>query len=290
MATKKIKAAAKSAKKVVKKSAKKAPAKASKKPAKKPAKKTGRKSASYQSVFSPKQSGEKGYPPKRRTPIRNPGKRKPLSERNPNRVAPRIVHKQEPSAEFVEVVPEIKSAKALAFAQEIARRMKLSARKEDEARDAVEEIRLSRRPTTRKQGKTTDKFPAADLKEFRRRLLEARESAQNGVDVMKSTGFNVADDYEADGGDGTNQTLRLQALGQMGNINRTIQKIDEALHRIDDGTYGVCAMCGHLIRKPRLLNQPFVLTCMECQNEVERQERGRRQQSSSSAMEEEEEA
>ena len=106
MATKKIKAAAKSAKKVVKKSAKKAPAKASKKPAKK----TGRKSASYQSVFSPKQSGEKGYPPKRRTPIRNPGKRKPLSERNPNRVAPRIVHKQEPSAEFVEVVPEIKSA------------------------------------------------------------------------------------------------------------------------------------------------------------------------------------
>ena len=270
MATKKGKAPAKSAKKAVKKAVKKAPSKTAKKATKK----------AFQSVFS-KQSGEKGYPPKRRTPIRNPGKRKPLSERNPNRVAPRIVHKQEPSPDFVEVVPEIKSEKALAFAQEIARRMKLSARKEDEARDAVEEIRLSRRPTTRKQGKATDKFPAADLKDFRRRLLEARESAQNGVDVMKATGFNESDDYEADGGDGTNQTLRLQALGQMGNINRTIQKIDEALHRIDDGTYGVCAMCGHLIRKPRLLNQPFVLTCMECQNEVERQERGRRQQQSS---------
>ncbi|MBO4448032.1 MAG: TraR/DksA family transcriptional regulator [Kiritimatiellae bacterium] len=272
MATKKGKAPAKSAKKAVKKAVKKAPSKTAKKATKK----------AFQSVFS-KQSGEKGYPPKRRTPIRNPGKRKPLSERNPNRVAPRIVHKQEPSPDFVEVVPEIKSEKALAFAQEIARRMKLSARKEDEARDAVEEIRLSRRPTTRKQGKATDKFPAADLKDFRRRLLEARESAQNGVDVMKATGFNESDDYEADGGDGTNQTLRLQALGQMGNINRTIQKIDEALHRIDDGTYGVCAMCGHLIRKPRLLNQPFVLTCMECQNEVERQERGRRQQQSSSS-------
>ena len=269
MATKKGKAPAKSAKKAVKKA-----------PPSKTAKKATKKA--FQSVFS-KQSGEKGYPPKRRTPIRNPGKRKPLSERNPNRVAPRIVHKQEPSPDFVEVVPEIKSEKALAFAQEIARRMKLSARKEDEARDAVEEIRLSRRPTTRKQGKATDKFPAADLKDFRRRLLEARESAQNGVDVMKATGFNESDDYEADGGDGTNQTLRLQALGQMGNINRTIQKIDEALHRIDDGTYGVCAMCGHLIRKPRLLNQPFVLTCMECQNEVERQERGRRQQQSSSS-------
>ena len=96
----------------------------------------------------------------------------------------------------------------------------------------------------------------------------------SGADAMRATGFNEADDREADGGDGTNQTLRLQALGQMGVINRTIQQIEEALHRIDDGTYGVCTICGQLIRKPRLLNQPFVLTCMECQSEMERQRNG----------------
>ena len=89
---------------------------------------------------------------------------------------------------------------------------------------------------------------------------------------MRATGFNGADDHEADGGDGTNQTLRLQALGQVGSINRTIQKIDEALHRIEDGSYGVCTSCGQLIRKPRLINQPFVLTCMECQSAMERGE------------------
>ena len=100
--------------------------------------------------------------------------------------------------------------------------------------------------------------------------MAARTAALNGIDAMKATGFNETDDHEADGGDGTNQTLRLQALGQMGNINRTVQQIDEALHRIDDGTYGVCTVCGQLIRKPRLLNQPFVLTCMECQSEMER--------------------
>ena len=108
------------------------------------------------------------------------------------------------------------------------------------------------------------------MKEFRKRLLDARAKAASGVDAMKATGFNESEDHEADGGDGTNQTLRLQALGQMGSINRTIQQIDEALHRIDDGTYGVCTVCGQLIRKPRLLNQPFVLTCMECQSEMER--------------------
>ena len=162
------------------------------------------------------------------------------------------------------------TAKAVAFGMDLVAQIKREAAQREAQQEASEEIRLTRRPTTRAQGKTTEKFPAADLKDVRKRLLEARAKAATGVDAMKATGFNEAEDHEADGGDGTAQTLRLQALGQMGNINRTIQQIDEALHRIDDGTYGVCTVCGQLIRKPRLLNQPFVLTCMECQSEMER--------------------
>ena len=199
---------------------------------------------------------------------------KPETEKKEiKRVPPRIIRKLSPMANPPEedYIP-IDTEKAVAFAMSIAQEMKRSAaereaQREQEAKDG---IRLSRRPTTRTQGKNTAKFPAADLKIFKKRLLEARQRATSGVDAMKATGFNESEDREADGGDGTAQTLRLQALGQMGNINRTIQKIDEALHRIDDGTYGVCTMCGNLIRKPRLLNQPFVLTCMECQSEMER--------------------
>ena len=188
------------------------------------------------------------------------------------RVPPRIVKKVSLAAKPVEEeFKPIDTAKAVAFAMSIAMEMKKSAAKAE--RNRVEsEIRLTRRPTTRTQGKETAKFPASDLKEFRKRLLDARANALNGVNVMKATGFNESDDHEADGGDGTNQTLRLQALGQMGSINRTIQQIDEALHRIEDGTYGVCTSCGQLIRKPRLINQPFVLTCMECQSAMERGE------------------
>ena len=188
------------------------------------------------------------------------------------RVPPRIVRKQtpvKPAASQPAAETGMDPAAALAFVMSIAKERKQSARNEDEKR-IEQEIHLSRRPTTRSQGKATNKFAEADLKEFRKRLIDAREKALNGVDAMKSTGFNEAEDHEADGGDGTNQTLRLQALGQMGNINRTIQQTEEALHRIDDGTYGVCTACGQLIRKPRLLNQPFVLTCMECQSEMER--------------------
>ena len=186
------------------------------------------------------------------------------------RVPPRIIKKVAPLKPVEEYTP-IDTAKAVAFARSIAMEMKKSAANASVDRD--DGIKLSRRPTTRTQGKSTVKFPAADLKMFRKRLLEARAKALTGVNAMKATGFNESDDHETDGGDGTAQTLRLQALGQMGNINRNIQQIDEALHRIDDGTYGVCTMCGQLIRKPRLINQPFVLTCMECQSEVERSAR-----------------
>ena len=187
------------------------------------------------------------------------------------RVPPRIVKKTAIKPAEEEYTP-IDTAKAVAFAMSIAMEMKKSAAKED-TRRAQDEIRLTRRPTTRAQGKSTVMFPASDLTEFKTRLLDARVNAMSGVDAMKATGFNESDDHEADGGDGTNQTLRLQALGQMGSINRTIQQIDEALHRIEDGTYGVCTSCGQLIRKPRLLNQPFVLTCMECQSAMEREQK-----------------
>ena len=186
-----------------------------------------------------------------------------------NRVPPRIIRKAPPPPPSNEGYEPVDTAKAVAFAMSIAQEMKRSAAKAEE-RQPENDIKLSRRPTTRTQGKVTEKFPAADLKEFRKRLLTAREQTLSGVSSMRDTGFNEAEDHEADGGDGTNQTLRLQALGQMGDINRTLQQIEEALHRIDDGTYGICTVCGQLIRKPRLMNRPFVQTCMECQSEMER--------------------
>ena len=211
-----------------------------------------------------------GKPTAKKSAAKKPAAKKSAEPKEIKRVPPRIVRKAPVVAKPpVEEFKEIDTAKAVAFAMSIAQEMKRSA-KADEQKKAESEIQLSRRPTTRTQGKNTVKFPVADLKDFRKRLMEARERALNGVDAMKATGFNESDDHEADGGDGTNQTLRLQALSQMGNINRVIQQIEEALHRIDDGTYGVCTSCGQLIRKPRLLNQPFVLTCMECQNEMER--------------------
>lgn len=43
-----------------------------------------------------------------------------------------------------------------------------------------------------------------------------------------------------------------------------ISAIRAALHRIDEGCYGVCASCGARIPPARLRALPFLITCVEC--------------------------
>ena len=87
--------------------------------------------------------------------------------------------------------------------------------------------------------------------------------------MLKTIALEQTNDRGGEDEDGSDAFLRLQSLSQVDTQNRTVHKIDEALRRIEDGTYGICEICGQLIRKPRLMNMPFVHTCMECQSEME---------------------
>lgn len=46
--------------------------------------------------------------------------------------------------------------------------------------------------------------------------------------------------------------------------------IDDALEKIEEGTYGVCEECGEEINKKRLKVLPFARFCIRCQEEIER--------------------
>ncbi|MBM4126728.1 MAG: TraR/DksA family transcriptional regulator [Nitrospira sp.] len=51
--------------------------------------------------------------------------------------------------------------------------------------------------------------------------------------------------------------------------NRRRQSIDEALMRLHEGTYGMCAECGVEISEKRLQVVPFAKLCVECQSKEE---------------------
>ncbi len=49
--------------------------------------------------------------------------------------------------------------------------------------------------------------------------------------------------------------------------------IDEALERIEEGTYGICEECGLKIPEGRLRVMPFARYCITCQSKIEREEK-----------------
>jgi RNA polymerase-binding transcription factor len=52
-----------------------------------------------------------------------------------------------------------------------------------------------------------------------------------------------------------------------------IEQIDDALARLDDGSYGVCESCGLEIAEERLQAMPFSRLCRDCQQDQERESR-----------------
>ena len=50
---------------------------------------------------------------------------------------------------------------------------------------------------------------------------------------------------------------------------QTLTRIDEALLRVDQGTYGICDECEQEIAEARLKAVPFALLCIECQSREE---------------------
>lgn len=55
-----------------------------------------------------------------------------------------------------------------------------------------------------------------------------------------------------------------------------LQQIDDALERLDDGTYGVCESCGLEIAEERLTAMPFTRLCRDCQQDQEREAKSQR--------------
>jgi len=66
------------------------------------------------------------------------------------------------------------------------------------------------------------------------------------IDIIEDTGIAVAD-------------IRREEL----------EKMDEALRKLDEGTYGVCSECGGEIEEERLKVMPFATVCVKCKSDKE---------------------
>jgi DnaK suppressor protein len=55
-----------------------------------------------------------------------------------------------------------------------------------------------------------------------------------------------------------------------------IKQIDDALERMEEGSYGVCESCGLEIAEERIAAMPFTRLCRDCQQDQEREAKSQR--------------
>jgi RNA polymerase-binding protein DksA len=70
--------------------------------------------------------------------------------------------------------------------------------------------------------------------------------------------------------DGTEAFEQAASLALRRNQERTLERIEKALVRMEAGTYGLCECCGSEIDFARLKALPHATLCIDCQPRAER--------------------
>jgi RNA polymerase-binding protein DksA len=115
------------------------------------------------------------------------------------------------------------------------------------------------------------KLTKAEIEELRSRLedeqgelqtqLSTLEEDTSGATQSDSSGDVGLDDEPADAGSATFEREKDFSIEQ--NVRDLLQKIERALKRIADGTYGLCEQCGRPIEKARIKALPYVDLCIK---------------------------
>ncbi len=99
-------------------------------------------------------------------------------------------------------------------------------------------------------------FGKPALRDFREKLLRLRERITGQIDFLATDNLKrVKDDNDVSfraEEQGTDNFDRDFALNRVSSEQDVVFEIDEALNRIQVGTYGMCEQCGGVVEKARL--------------------------------------
>ena len=114
---------------------------------------------------------------------------------------------------------------------------------------------------------------AKKLEHFKKILHAQLRDLTNQVTDDRAAAIDSADDNAKDVVDKSQQDVNQELALQLGErASRMIADIDQALLRIDEGTYGQCERCGKEIDERRLEAVPTARYDAVCQEAIEREE------------------
>ena len=121
-----------------------------------------------------------------------------------------------------------------------------------------------------------NKFDKKKVDQFKTSLVKLRNSLLHDIDNMsKNPGSQNSDSGDVSGhvlhmaDVATDMYDREFNLGLASTEREVLQKIEQALKRVDDKIFGACSECEKSIPLVRLNAIPYVETCLKCQEEIE---------------------
>lgn len=113
-----------------------------------------------------------------------------------------------------------------------------------------------------------------DLAEIKKELFKERHRILSEGDKTLGNGLQQSPDDLPDFADQSSfESDRNFLLRLRDRERRLLAKIDEALQRIEEGTFGICEECGKQIGIKRLKARPVVSMCIECKTKQEEEEK-----------------
>jgi RNA polymerase-binding protein DksA len=98
--------------------------------------------------------------------------------------------------------------------------------------------------------------------EIRARLLSVKAELQSRIDRIHD---HARDPLNADSAEQAAELGNVQVVAALeSEAMQELTDIENALHRLDAGRYGVCAACGEDISKERLEARPASAECVDC--------------------------
>lgn len=127
--------------------------------------------------------------------------------------------------------------------------------------------------------KITKKLTKKELQDFGKLILKTKEKVLDEIkhiseDTLKKSQKDAAGDisgYTYHMADVASDTYdREFSLGLASNERQSLYELDDAIKKIEEGTFGICEECKSLISKTRLKAVPFARFCLKCQEKKEK--------------------
>ena len=104
--------------------------------------------------------------------------------------------------------------------------------------------------------------------QIRGNLLEMLEDLDDRLAKITDDVKHADEPLAKDFAEQATATENDEVLDYLGNATRTeIEKVKQAIARIDSGHYGICEVCGDPISKERLKAIPYACMCIKCANQ-----------------------